>query len=623
MINNIEQGRLIEIGKRLFTHHIPSNTQALIIAENHVDCSDSMTDYFAHTTSKMVIVGYSSHTRDMFSEMRKAALSLPETMHLGPGKGHFEPRVVASCDFLDSGTNGRNYFKGQYSPWHRKLMEDEKGHRLYFQTMAEAEEYTIAKGEPREMWFDDKPVKFVWKIEEQKIEHREKYSMGSGYYLKDGHSNSSGWCVKKYKKWNDRWSDEVYVSIAERCIFAEKRKVENIPETTKPKAVDIPEKVTVSGVTVKRNEEKNGIEISFLSKPDQKVIDNLKSHGWRWSRFNMVWYNKDIPRNMEFAQSLVGESENNDIPDHNVPDQKVNIPREKKTKPSSDMALKLRTLADGMEKAIDGKFNSGVSQQNPTARRMRIAEGMRKDGEQLRKVQYLLRTLADMHENGNVPKELAHITSKAAAHTALFDYRDKVQSAIDLSNTTPGENPKEKALRDLDRELIGCKIPGFFVTPKPIAERIVELADIREGMDVLEPSAGRGNIAECVNHGSSLTCIEYQQKLAGILRLRGFDTICGDFLEHTGSYDRIVANPPFENFQDIKHIRHAYQCLKDGGRLVSIMGEGAFFRSDKVPSDFREWLKEVNAEIIDLPAGSFSGTITSTGVKTRIVVIDK
>jgi hypothetical protein len=133
-------------------------------------------------------------------------------------------------------------------------------------------------------------------------------------------------------------------------------------------------------------------------------------------------------------------------------------------------------------------------------------------------------------------------------------------------------------------------------------------------MEVLEPSAGRGDIAELVNHGSKLTCIEYQQKLAGILELRGFNTICGDFLEHTGSYHRIVQNPPFEHNADILHTRHAYQCLKSGGRLVSILGEGAFFRSDKVAADFRDWLEET---------GSFQGTITSTGVKARIVVIDK
>ena len=99
--------------------------------------------------------------------------------------------------------------------------------------------------------------------------------------------------------------------------------------------------------------------------------------------------------------------------------------------------------------------------------------------------------------------------------------------------------------------------------------------------------------------------------------------ICDDFLEHTGNYDRIVQNPPFERNQDIEHTGHAYRCLKEDGRLVSIIGEGAFSRSDKVATAFREWIEELNAEIIDLPAGTFQGTITSTGVKARIVIIDK
>jgi hypothetical protein len=248
---------------------------------------------------------------------------------------------------------------------------------------------------------------------------------------------------------------------------------------------------------------------------------------------------------------------------------------------------------------------------------------MRKDGERLQKVQFILRALADLHEAGTVPPELVKITTKTAADTAIFGYDDKIQAAVDIANGKPPEDPKEKTLRDLDRELIGCKIPGFFITPKETAQRVVELADIREGMDVLEPEAGRGDIAEHINHGSNLTCIEYQQRLAEILELRGFDTICGDFLEHTGAYDRIVMNPPFERNQDIEHTRHAYQCLKSDGRLVSIIGEGAFFRNDKTATAFREWIEELNAEVIDLPAGTFQGTITSTGVKARIVVIDK
>ena len=54
-----------------------------------------------------------------------------------------------------------------------------------------------------------------------------------------------------------------------------------------------------------------------------------------------------------------------------------------------------------------------------------------------------------------------------------------------------------------------------------------------------------------------------------------------NFLDHEGEYDRIVMNPPFEAGQDIDHVRHAFQFLKDGGRLVSIMSPSPFFREDK------------------------------------------
>lgn len=381
----------------------------------------------------------------------------------------------------------------------------------------------------------------------------------------------------------------------------------------KPQLVAAPH---TEAVTITENTEKNGIEIKFKSKPEKEILDELKANGWRWSRFGGCWYTKNTPENMDFARTFTGQA--SEATGRTIPD-----PKHTEKKNSPDIAAKLRTLADGMEKAIDSKFNSGVSQQNPTARRLRIAEGMRKDGEQLQKVQFLLRSLADLHEAGNVPPELVRITTKAAAHAALFGYQEKIQSAVDIANGKPQEDPKAKTLRELDRELIGCKIPGFFITPEAVAAQVVELADIREGMEVLEPEAGRGDIAEHINHGSHLTCIEYQQRLAKILELKGFNTICGDFLEHTGAYDRVCMNPPFENGQDIEHTRHAYQLLKPDGRLVSIVGEGAFFRSDKKAAEFREWLEETGAEVVDLPAGAFQGTITSTGVKARIVVIDK
>ncbi|WP_091019879.1 MULTISPECIES: hypothetical protein [Paenibacillus] len=60
-----------------------------------------------------------------------------------------------------------------------------------------------------------------------------------------------------------------------------------------------------SFVTVTLNEEKNGIEISFIQKPDSDVIEELKLNGFRWSRFSGgKWWAKQTPETIAYAESL-------------------------------------------------------------------------------------------------------------------------------------------------------------------------------------------------------------------------------------------------------------------------------------------------------------------------------
>lgn len=90
-------------------------------------------------------------------------------------------------------------------------------------------------------------------------------------------------------------------------------------------------------------------------------------------------------------------------------------------------------------------------------------------------------------------------------------------------------------------------------------------------------------------------------------------------------YDRIIMNPPFSDGRDIQHVMHAYSLLRPGGRIVAIMGEGAFFQSNKRAEGFREWLEERGATNEKLPDGSFMDPSlpVNTGVAARMVVIDK
>jgi hypothetical protein len=53
------------------------------------------------------------------------------------------------------------------------------------------------------------------------------------------------------------------------------------------------------------NEKLNGIELRFQNKPNQSILDQLKSAGWRWSNFNQCWYNRNTPANMDFANQII------------------------------------------------------------------------------------------------------------------------------------------------------------------------------------------------------------------------------------------------------------------------------------------------------------------------------
>jgi len=281
-----EYSRLVEIGRELFKKYIPEDAQALLVAKHNVDESDSMTDYFAHRTDDTVILNYSMHKRDLFPEMRKAAARIPETAHLGPGKGIFECLVVLCEDIVSM---GQAYYEGNRSHWH--------GEPETFYTRAEAESFIEQSGTPEPIGFQTeagiKTVNFKWHIIEEKIEHREKYSMGEGYYLKAGHGDATGWRVEKVLKGSRGWDNGLYYSIAKRCIFVDK------PED--------PESSQVTAPTLTENTEKNGLEIRFPEKPSAEILDKLKSAGWRWSRFSRCWYHIQTPANLTFATLLIQE----------------------------------------------------------------------------------------------------------------------------------------------------------------------------------------------------------------------------------------------------------------------------------------------------------------------------
>lgn len=179
-------------------------------------------------------------------------------------------------------------------------------------------------------------------------------------------------------------------------------------------------------------------------------------------------------------------------------------------------------------------------------------------------------------------------------------------------------------------ELRGRALRGFFPTPRPIIEKMLDAAAIEPTHRVLEPSCGKGDILDAVRReypDIDLTAVEQNCTLQGVLTAKGYNEIVHyeDFLEHHGQYDRVCMNPPFEQCADIEHIRHAYDLLAPGGRVVAVASEHGFFANDAPSREFRAWLDERGAEVEELPVDAFSGVeaFRQTGVKTRLVVINK
>lgn len=202
---------------------------------------------------------------------------------------------------------------------------------------------------------------------------------------------------------------------------------------------------------------------------------------------------------------------------------------------------------------------------------------------------------------------------------------EQLRSAIRELDSLKVAKRKADPLKALERDLIGKKIEGYFPTPKTLVDQMIDYADIQPGHEVLEPSAGKGNIAQEIQQAAPdaiLEVVEFNSGLRAILEAKGYNVVGNDFLEVTKNYDRIVMNPPFENFQDIDHVKHAFNLLKPGGKLVAIMGAGVK-NSRKKAVEFREWLDDAGSYIEDLPEGSFKTSDRPTGVSTVMVTIEK
>ncbi|HHO0790073.1 TPA: PLxRFG domain-containing protein [Aeromonas hydrophila] len=217
------------------------------------------------------------------------------------------------------------------------------------------------------------------------------------------------------------------------------------------------------------------------------------------------------------------------------------------------------------------------------------------------------------------------ITNHTELRAAL---RELARLQAGLKKQAVPRDPLAEKMVALKRKLVGNRnaFIDFFPTPESHAADLVALAGIEPGMTVLEPSAGHGMLAEAARAaGAKVDAVELAGDLREILQAKGFGLVGSDFMATTPaqSYDAVVMNPPFSGDMDVDHVRHAYDHLKPGGRLVAIVSATAGDRQNNKNKAFREWFDGLGGSEQAMPEGSFKASLNPTDVRTKIFVIDK
>lgn len=477
----------------------------------------------------------------------------------------------------------------------------------------------------------------------EKAEHREKYSMGAGYYLKDGYRDDNGWCVKKCSAGSLDVPGLSFTDEAKRGWF-------NNADKAKPEPA-----ATIAGAGLFSIEEhthtKKGFQM-FIAIMGDRVERETFTALLDAARTLGGWYTKPwggTPGGFAFKDEAKARQF---VADHGEGDATPSAAGEVRAPvapraPAPGIADKLRKLADGMQGQVDNGFRD---RETNTPRKARMAAGARIEGVQWERAQKIARALADAHDAGTVPAVLGRVSTKAELYDLaneekdhgggyydaprllgrVYDWRDDAKNAKAAAAwgllsvaTDPARVAAEELRTKLDA-LRFAKIPGYFPTPAALIAQMIERALLPDGADVLEPSAGSGAIADAVRAaGHEVTCIERHASLAAILRLKGHKETQADFMEIIAQplYDAVLMNPPFEKGQDCEHVRHAFEFLKPGGALVAIMGAGVTFRQGKPYAPFRDWLDDLGGELVEIPAGAFKES--GTGVASVMVIVTK
>lgn len=162
---------------------------------------------------------------------------------------------------------------------------------------------------------------------------------------------------------------------------------------------------------------------------------------------------------------------------------------------------------------------------------------------------------------------------------------------------------------------------------------------LKTGDILLEPSAGTAGLALWAKMAGIETHVnEISERRAGILKIIGFNSIhrqdaqfLNDTLDQSVKPSVILMNPPFSSTggrtrnrtkYGAEHITDALLRLKDGGRLVAIVGEGMAFDKPTFTNWWSDVMNKYNVRAnLGVPGDEYAKYGTTFG--NQIIVIDK
>ncbi|MFN8359317.1 MAG: helicase-related protein [Candidatus Kapaibacterium sp.] len=221
------------------------------------------------------------------------------------------------------------------------------------------------------------------------------------------------------------------------------------------------------------------------------------------------------------------------------------------------------------------------------------------------------------------------------------DVLAEIRELYDKSGGVPSDELMQRYIAHLENTSFDkVKNLDYFPTPPDIVERMLAKAELRNASNVLEPSAGKGNIVDLIRAkypDLRIDVSELGEHNRKILELKGYNIVADDFLTLgvTGKtekgvpivnpavqYDRVVMNPPFQNGMDWVHIQHAYKLLKSYGVLVALVPANSYLSNSREATERRLFIEEENSGSIEvIPASEYNRNMEFTTLTIDIAMI--